>query len=59
MMNTPVDRSTDVVAVVAIASPWWLEPLQSGSEFAGLTLPILGCIWLVVQIIGYMRSRKK
>ncbi len=41
---------TNTGAVAAVASPWWLPVLHSTSEYAALTLPILGVVWLSVQI---------
>lgn len=41
---------TDTGAVAAIASPWWLPALHDVSQFAAEWLPILGAVWLVVQI---------
>lgn len=55
--NTIVDRSTDVVAGAAVTSPVWLPWLQQTSEVAGLLVPIFGLIWLVIQIIGYLRRK--
>lgn len=57
--NDLIDRSTDVVAASAVASPIWLPWLQQTSEVAGLLVPILGAAWLIVQIIGYMYRRGK
>jgi hypothetical protein len=45
------ERATTTVAAGAVSSPWWLPSLSSISETAGLLLPILGCTWLIVQII--------
>lgn len=60
MINNPVmDRSTDVVAASAVASPIWLPWLQSTSEIAGLLVPILGAAWLIIQIIGYISRKDK
>lgn len=56
-MNTTLDRSTDVIAASAVASPVWLPWLQQTSEVAGLVVPILGMIWLLVQIIGYLKRK--
>lgn len=42
---------TDTGAVAAIASPWWLPALHTVSDVAALTLPIMGVLWLSVQII--------
>lgn len=47
------DRVTDGIAIAAVSSPVWLPFLQGVSEFAGLVVPILGAIWLMVQIVGY------
>ena len=41
---------TDTGAVAAIASPWWLPALHSVSDVAALVLPILGVLWLCLQI---------
>lgn len=44
------ERLTDVAAIASVASPWWLPWLSTTSEIAGLLLPVLGVIWLIVQI---------
>lgn len=41
---------TDTVAIAAAASPWWLPALKETSEVFGLLLPIVGVIWLLIQI---------
>lgn len=41
---------TTATAGAAVVSPFWLPSLQSMSEIASIALPILGAIWLVVQI---------
>lgn len=41
---------TDTGAVAAIMSPWWLPAVHQVSDVAALALPILGAVWLVVQI---------
>lgn len=53
-----MERATNAVAAGAVASPWWLPSLTTVSEVAGLMLPILGVIWLCVQIIVKLNSRK-
>lgn len=54
---------TDVVrgagAVAAIASPWWLVILKAVSDGAAFILPILGVIWLVIQMTDYLIRKKK
>lgn len=41
---------TTAAAGAAVVSPFWLPPLQTISEVASVALPILGAVWLVVQI---------
>jgi hypothetical protein len=41
---------TNTGAAAAIASPWWLPALHQVSEVAALVLPIMGVVWLSVQI---------
>lgn len=41
---------TDTGAVAAVISPWWLPVVHQVSDVAALTLPILGALWLIVQI---------
>jgi hypothetical protein len=41
---------TDTGAVAAIVSPWWLPAVHQISDVAALALPILGAVWLIVQI---------
>jgi Na+/alanine symporter len=59
MQNPIVDRVTDGVAVSAVTSPVWLPGLQQLSELSGLVVPILGAIWLIIQIVGYLHSKRK
>jgi len=40
----------DAGAVAALISPVWLPVLHEVSELAALVLPILGAVWLIVQI---------
>lgn len=42
---------TDTGAVAAIVSPWWLPFVHEVSQAAAMCLPILGALWLVVQIV--------
>jgi hypothetical protein len=52
---------TDTTSVVALASPWWLPWLKEMSELAALWLPILGAVWIIVQIgfKFYLHFREK
>jgi len=45
-----VDTTTTAVATTAVASPVWLPWLQEASTIAATLAPILGAIWLTVQI---------
>ncbi|RVB05683.1 hypothetical protein [Mesorhizobium sp. M7A.F.Ca.CA.004.02.1.1] len=45
-----MDNTTAGIAVTAVVSPMWLPLLHSVSDGAALIAPILGTIWLVVQI---------
>lgn len=42
------------IAGAAVASPLWLPTLSDVSELAALLLPIVGFLWLVIQIGGYV-----
>lgn len=44
-------NTTHVVAAGAIAAPVWLPSLTQVSSFAALMMPILGAVWLLVQIV--------
>lgn len=46
-------------AGLAISSPWWLPDVHHVSMVAADWLPIFGCLWLVVQIVGYIYKRGK
>jgi hypothetical protein len=46
-----IERVTTGVAAGAIISPAWLPALKDLSETAALLLPILGAVWLFVQIM--------
>lgn len=54
--NHYVDHTTAGVAASAVTSPIWLPWLYSVSEFAALVAPILGVIWLAVQIVAKLRE---
>ena len=49
-MNPETEAATNLGASAALTSPWWLPALKASSNFAGDLLPILGAVWLVVQI---------
>jgi hypothetical protein len=53
------DSITTAGAVGAITSPAWLPALYTASHVAGLLLPILGVLWLLVQIGVKLHSTYK
>lgn len=50
------EKVTTYLAAGAVVSPAWLPILRDVSNVAGLLLPILGVIWLVVQISSKIRE---
>ena len=54
--NTIVDQTTAGVAASAVTSPFWLPWLHSASEIAAMVTPILGGLWLLVQIGAKVRE---
>lgn len=50
---------TTTIAVGAVSSPWWLDALESASDGAALIIPILGAVWLIVQIVRALWSWPK
>jgi len=58
-MNGPImDKITAGVAAGAVVSPWWLPAIKAVSDGASIVLPILGCLWLLVQMVAFFRGRK-
>ncbi|RVH83132.1 hypothetical protein CN074_25150 [Sinorhizobium medicae] len=45
-----MEHTTTAVAASAVATPVWLPWLFSASEVAAVIAPILGVVWLLVQI---------
>jgi len=54
-----IDKVTNVIAAGAAVSPWWMPSLADISQTAALLLPILGCAWLLVQIIAKLSGRDR
>jgi hypothetical protein len=54
--------ATDAGAAAAVFSPLWLPWLHEVSEVAAMVVPILGVIWLILQITlkiyAFYRRRK-
>lgn len=49
---------TSAVASAALTSPYWLPALEGVSSVAALLLPILGALWLLVQILFKVAKRR-
>jgi len=56
--SSMTDQVTNGVATAAILSPLWLEQLHAVSNIAAAMTPILGCIWLGVQITQKIRENR-
>lgn len=58
-----LNQATNAVAVASIISAAWIPTLKEASEIAGYLMPILGVIWLLVQIVratvGAVLGRRK
>ncbi|WP_167498776.1 hypothetical protein [Mesorhizobium sp. M2D.F.Ca.ET.223.01.1.1] len=52
-----IEKVTNVIAAGAAVSPWWMPSLASVSQTAALLLPILGVVWLAVQIYWKVTGR--
>ncbi len=49
---TIVEQNTTVVATTAVMTPFWLPSLSQVSEVAATITPILGALWLIIQIVS-------
>lgn len=52
-----IEKATNTIAAGAVVSPWWMPSLADVSATAGLMLPILGCAWLIVQILHKLTNK--
>ena len=52
------DRVNDIVAAGMFTMPAWLPSLQLLSSGAAILTPILGVVWLVVQIVAKIIDTK-
>ena len=50
-------KTTTVIAAGAVGLPWWMPWLEEGSRVAALVVPILGALWLMLQIAFFLWSR--
>ena len=44
--ETPLQKTTTIIAGASAMSYWWLDYV---SNLAASWLPILGCLWLIIQ----------
>ena len=61
LFASTADRAGAVVSAAMISSPFWLSSIKPVSDVAAMFAPILGCIYLSLQI-GFKlwdRSRKE
>ena len=52
MFATAWDKLAAALAAGAILLPVWHPTLKEVSETSSLVAPILGCLWLTIQIIA-------
>ena len=50
------DTTTNIAAAGALVSPFWIPRLSELSTMAAEILPILGAVWLIVQILSRIYS---
>ena len=53
------EKISNYVAAGAVLSPAWLPTLAEVSSTAALLLPILGVIWLLVQMFTWLLRSPK
>ena len=46
-----VELVTDIAAVASVSSPWWLPVMAGLSSFVHATLPVIGWLWIFIQIV--------
>lgn len=51
-----MDTTTNTVATAMVTTPFWLPWLHTSSEVAATVTPILGAIWLLVQISSKLHN---
>ena len=50
LFSTTEDKVSAVVSVSMISSPFWLHYIKEVSDVAAMFVPILGCVYLTLQI---------
>lgn len=59
VFSTTSEKIGGVVAGAAITSPLWLQQIKPYSDVAAIFVPILGCIYLTMQIGFKLWDRSK
>lgn len=59
LMEGIMVKTTTGVAVAGVASPVWLPSLADVSHAAAQLVPIASLVWLILQIIRHLRSKRK
>lgn len=55
MSSSPIQFTA---ASLAVISPWWIPTVDHVSQVAATWLPILGCLWMIIQIFGYFVKKR-
>lgn len=59
IFSTTSEKVGGIVSAAMISSPWWVTLLKPYSDVAALIAPILGCIYLSMQIVYKLIDRKR
>lgn len=59
LVERVTDRATTGLAVGGVSLPAWWPSLDQVSSVAVELVPILSALWLVVQIVGYVRRLRR
>lgn len=52
-------NATDAVAASAATSPVWMPFVKEVSDVAAMLLPIAGLTWLVIQMVFFIKDKRK
>ena len=55
-LHPTIDTATNIGAGVAVASPVILPWIERVSDVAAIWLPVLGAVWLIVQIVNKLTN---
>jgi hypothetical protein len=58
IFSTTSEKIGGIVSAAMISSPWWMTMIKPYSDIAALLAPILGCIYLSLQIGFKLLDRK-